>query len=129
MSVIDAFWDELAHRTTLAGTVDNQFGGLTPKSLCDMAAPADGPVSLKNLRQFFSREFAPLHSLPVRAHQGGPMVMPMDFAERLAAVDASSPSVPVGDLRPDQAVLWIRSDLTEAFLSAVPALRPSGAFT
>jgi len=109
--------------------VNNQFGMLTPKSFCDMAAPADGPVSLEDLRQFFSRELAPLHHLPVRAHQGGPMVMPMDFAEQLAAVDASSPSVPVGDLRPDQAILWIRSDLTEAFLSAVLALGPAGAFS
>ena len=127
--IIDALWNEFAHRTTSAGPVNNQFGMLTPKSFCDMAAPADGPVSLEDLRQFFSRELAPLHHLPVRAHQGGPMVMPMDFAEQLAAVDASSPSVPVGDLRPDQAILWIRSDLTEAFLSAVLALGPAGAFS
>src|SRR5215472_15960918 len=55
--------------------------------------------------------------------------MPMQVKERLVAVRASPALVPFADLRPHEAVLWIRTKLIEAFLTAAPVLRPEGAFT
>jgi len=67
-AVVHALRNKFAHGTTRAGAVDNEFGVLAPKRFRNVTAPADWPVSLKDLRQLFGWEIAPLHGLAVRPH-------------------------------------------------------------
>jgi len=117
--------EELAHWSTIGRTVYHPFGMFSPESLGDMATPANREMRFKKLRQILGSNVAPLHCLSVGADQRGPVVVPMHLKKGLVAVCASPAPVPVADLRPQQAILWVRSELAEALLTAVLALWPA----
>jgi hypothetical protein len=120
--------EELTHWSAIGRSVYHPFGMFSPESLGDMATPANREVRFKEFWQFLGSNFAPLHRLSVVADQRGPVIVPMQFEKGFVAVGASPASVPVGDFRPQQAVLGVRSELAEACLATVLAPGPVGTF-
>jgi len=59
--------EELAHWSTIGWTVYHPFGMLSPKSLGDVAIPANGEMCFKELRQLLGSNFAPLQRLSAGA--------------------------------------------------------------
>jgi len=120
--------EELTHWSAIGRTLYHSFGMLSPERLGNVTTPPNGEMRFKKLRQFLGNNFAPLHCLSVGADQRRPVVVPMQLKKGLVAVCASPASVPVGDFRPQQTVLRVRSELAQAFLATVLALWPAGTF-
>ena len=120
--------EKLSHRSAIARTVHHPFGTFSPESLGDMATPANRQVGFKQLRQILGSNVAPLHGLSLRAHQCGPVVVPMQLQKGFVAVCASPAPIPVGDYGPHQTALWVGSKLAETLLTAVLALWPTRTF-
>jgi len=108
--------------------VGNEFRVQAPKTFRNVAVPTDGPVSGQRLLEIFKRDFVPLKGLPVFIDEGGRMIMPVDFAKRLVAVDTLLSFIPAIDKDGDQAVLRRLFNLWQTFLAAASHFRPAGAF-
>src|SRR6266852_3417680 len=106
------------HAERTRGPVHNQFGMFTPKGFGHMATPADGPVCPQRSLQVFGRDLIPLDSLSFFIQQGGRVIVPVDFAERLVAIHAFLSLIPPVDDRPNEAGLWRFLDLCQTFLPA-----------
>lgn len=99
-----------------------------PEALRNVAVPTDGPMRGQGLLEIFQRNFVPLQSLLVFVDEGGRMIMPMDFAKRLVAVDALLSFIPAIDNDGNQAILWRLLNLRQALLAAAGHFRPARAF-
>jgi hypothetical protein len=115
----------LAHRAPPPRPVHNAFRMFAPKCFCDMAAPANGQMRFKYVLKFFGRNLAPLHGFLFRAQQSGPVIMPVDFLDRLTAIRARSAAVPLLGNTPHRAAFRIVFNLAETLLFAALALWPA----
>jgi hypothetical protein len=91
-----------------------------------MAAPADWQMCFKYLWEFLCKDLTPLDGFLFGAQQSGPMIMPLNFLDRLAAVCACSAAIPLLGNAPNRASLRIVFNLAETILSATFALWPAG---
>lgn len=112
----------------MGGPVGDELWMLAAESLRDVAVPADGPMGGQSLLEVLKRDFVPLKRLALRVDQGGRMIVPMNLAERLVAVDAVPAFVPAIDDVGDQASRRRFLNLRQAFLTAVRHFGPARAF-
>jgi YwiC-like protein len=110
----------------LWGAVRHQVGELAAEALRDMAVPANGLGARQQAGERLGRNLAPLEGLAVGVHQGGPVLQPIAFSDGLTAQDAGLTGIPAAEHIADQAIFRRRLNLTETFLAAVTALRPTG---
>ena len=93
-------YKELTHGPAIARTVDHSFWVFAPKSLRDVAAPAYWEMRFKEFGQFLNSNLTPLDRPSVGAEEGGPVIVPVEFAKWLMAIGASPAAVPVTEFRP-----------------------------
>src|ERR1035438_4046762 len=99
----------------------------SPEGLGDVAVPADGTVSFKDVGNLARLKLSPFDGLVVGTEQGRSMIQMLERADLLTAKHATLPFIPFGYDVPDQAVLRVDFNLFEALLAAVLTLRPAGA--
>ena len=109
--------------------VNDDFGMFAAKRLGDVATPADRPVGGQDLLQILDGDVAPRNSFALLVDEGGRMVMPMDFPERLLAIGARLTRIPLINDGRDQASLRRLFDLRQTFLAAGFLFRPTRALT
>lgn len=112
----------------MSGAVDDEFGMLAAKCFGDVAAPTDGPVGGHGLLEIFDRDFVPLNGFAVRINESGRMIVPLDFAKRLVAIDAGLACIPLIDDGGNKAGPGRFLDLRQTLLAAGFFFRPAGAF-
>ena len=80
------FRNILGTHATFPSAIHERFGMLAPVVFRDEATPAHRKETLKNGRQIFRWNFAPLRGVAVRAKESGLPVVPVDFTEGRLAV-------------------------------------------
>src|SRR2546426_9879635 len=99
------------------------------KGFGNVAVPADGPMCAQHFLQLFGWNLVRLDGLEIFVDQGGRMIVPVDFSERLVAIRAVPPLIPPIDDGPNQAGLGRFLDLCQTLLAASFLFRPTRAGT
>src|SRR5690349_15256570 len=108
--------------------VGNELRMLAAESFRDVAIPTNRPVGSQGLLKLLQGNLVPLLGLPLLVDKCRRMIVPVNLAERLVAVDAIFPFVPAVDDVGDQASLRSFLNLRQALLAAVRHFGPARAF-
>lgn len=98
-----------------------------PEAFRDMAVPADRLMRREDLREVLRLDAFPFRGPEIGAEKCWSVIHVMEWADGLLAENALLPFIPLLDDIPDETVVGIRLNLTQAILSAPLALRPARA--
>lgn len=120
------FWYVLSQWSALLPRpMNHQVRVLANERLRHMAAPADGQVPRELFRQPLRRNSIPFRSFQLPIEQRGAMIEMADLIDRLPAIHALLPCIPVRGDRPHAMIHRISFDLLETGLIAIRPLRPA----
>jgi len=110
-------------------TLDDPFGVVAPKSLCNMATPANRVRRGEDLGKLFGGNFVPLDGRLIKEPQSCLMIQVLDRSDGTATECAGLAGIPLSSDRPQAMAFGIAGNLAQALLGTVLLLRPAIAGT
>ena len=118
-------FEVFSHCTAISWAIHKVIRVFAPECFGDMAAPADGRMGFKNLREFLRRNVGPLNGFPFRVQQCRAMIVPMNLFNWLMAIGAGPAAKPLLHNIPNVAAFRIVFNLAKARLPTVLTFRPA----